>query len=256
MTRIFESSHRLGLSAAAALLLAAPPALADSVFERFVNFHYIASQIDSGPNGGDSVDSDIGAGFQITSGFWDYGRLIAEVDIRKYDDGSADFDLQSSSVGIGAGTFLLDRVYVMGALSYDDFRTRLEDSAQPTPNNTVGPFVQTGGEDGLGLQLGLGVELIEALEDGVVRRARCGQNLRGRDAPALPVQQHEVGEGSTSVDGNGKTFQFCLPAGVPPHLSRFDYGCDCAAQQIQSFIEFLVLHRQRRSNPHRTARSS
>lgn len=164
MTRIFESSHRLGLSAAAALLLAAPPALADSVFERFVNFHYIASQIDSGPNGGDSVDSDIGAGFQITSGFWDYGRLIAEVDIRKYDDGSADFDLQSSSVGIGAGTFLLDRVYVMGALSYDDFRTRLEDSAQPTPNNTVGPFVQTGGEDGLGLQLGLGVELIEALE--------------------------------------------------------------------------------------------
>ena len=106
------------------------------------------------------------------------------------------------------------------------------------------------------IEVSSGGKLIEALEDGVVRRARCCQNLRGRDAPALPVQQHEIGEGSTSVDENGKTFQFCLPAGVPPHLSRFDYGRDCAAQQIQSFIEFLVLHRQRRSNPHRTARRS
>lgn len=164
MTRFLESTRRLGLCSAAALMLAAPPALADSVYERFVNFHYIFSQLDNGPNGGDGIDSEIGAGFQITNSFWDYGRLIAEVDIRKYEDGSADFDVQSASVGIGGGIKLLDRFNVMGALTYDDLRFRLEDSAQMTPDNTVGPFIDTDSADGVGLQLGVGADVIEGLE--------------------------------------------------------------------------------------------
>lgn len=164
MTRILESTRRLSLCSAAALMLAAPPALANSVYERFVNLHYIFSQLDTGPNGGDSVDSDIAAGFQITNSVWDYGRLIAEVDIRKYEDGSADFDVLTTSAGIGAGTRLLDRFNVMGALTYDDVRLRLEDSAQMSPDNTVGPFVATDSIDGVGLQIGVGADVIEGLE--------------------------------------------------------------------------------------------
>ena len=164
MTSRFKSSHCLGLLGAAALLLTSQLAMADSVNERFVNFHYTFSQLDTGPNGGDSVDSDIGAGFQITSSFWDYGRLISEIDIRKYEDGSADFDVQTSSFGIGGGTVLFDQFYVMAAVTYDDFRFRLEDSAQPSAPNTVGPFIETDSVDGIGLQFGVGAEIIERLE--------------------------------------------------------------------------------------------
>lgn len=164
MTRSFDSTRRLGLCSAAALMLAAPPALADSVFERFVNFHYIVSELDNGPNSGDSADSDIGAGFQINNTFWDYGRLVTEVDIRKYEDGTADFDVQSASVGVGAGALLFERFYVMGAVTYDDFRFRLQDSAQMAPDNTVGPFIDTDSVDGVGLQLGVGAEVVENIE--------------------------------------------------------------------------------------------
>lgn len=172
MTRSFDSTRRLGLCSAAALMLAAPPALADSVFERFVNFHYIVSEIDSGAFANGSADSDIAAGFQITNSFWDYGRLIGEVDVRKYDGdssatedpGRAELDVQSASVGIGAGTVLLDRFNVLLAVSYDDFRVRLEDDEQMAPANTVGPFVNTDSSDGVGLQLGVGAEVIEGVE--------------------------------------------------------------------------------------------
>ena len=161
MTRLHSATRRIAAASALACLVAAPAALADSVYERFVNFHYIISELDGE---GDSVDSELAAGFQINSTFWDYGRLIAEVDIRKFDEGSVEFDVQNASLGIGAGTMIADRFYVLGAVSYDDYRFRIEDNALSAPDNSVGPLVITDSIDGLGFQVGVGAEVIESVE--------------------------------------------------------------------------------------------
>lgn len=166
--------HVASLLTMAGLLSSAPAVAADSVLKNFVNFHYIVSEVDSTVFDEEGVESDLGAGFQINSSFSEYGRFVGEIDIRKYEGTSAnsppgenqqaDLDVQSLSVGVGAGMQLFDRFHVLAAVSYDDFRFRVEDQAQSAPMNTVGPSITTDSVDGIGLQIAGSATIIEGLE--------------------------------------------------------------------------------------------
>lgn len=158
----------------AAGLFGSTPAVASSALKNFVNFHYIVSSVDSAVFEDDGVDSDVAAGFQINTAFWDYGRFVGEIDIRKYEGTSAnsqagqnqraDQDVQTTSAGLGAGTALFDRFHVLAAVSYEDFRFRVQDQAQDAPMNTVGPSIATDSVDGVGLQIAAAATVIEGLE--------------------------------------------------------------------------------------------
>lgn len=166
--------HVASLLTMAGVLSSAPAMAADSVLKNFVNFHYIVSEVDSAVFEEDGVESDLGAGFQITSSFSGYGRFVGEIDIRKYEgtsansqpgaDERADLDIQSFSAGVGAGAELFDRFHVLAAVSFDEFRFRVEDQAQSAPMNTVGPSIATDSVDGVGLQIAGSATVIEGLE--------------------------------------------------------------------------------------------
>ena len=136
-----------------------------SVFDGFVDFHLIQSDATFPLEAGGEVDADseAGAGLRVHTKFWEHGRMLLEFDWRDYEpDAATRTQVTNLSLGMG-GAYAFGPATLFAAVTYEDARVRIEQPPEPVDlgdapdGDSLDPNVTARENDGIGLQLGVGV---------------------------------------------------------------------------------------------------